>query len=80
MVRKFVHPGYISSQNDSQEHFIPFYKLCELYMLNPNDPDVINAQYGTEGRGFKKNDSDQHFYPRYDGKYPIFDNDVEPER
>lgn len=77
MARKFVHPGHVTSRNDNQEHFIPFYKLCELYKLNQQDPDVINAQMGT--RGYKPEPGDQHFYPRADGKYPFFEDDVKPE-
>lgn len=74
MSRTFIHPGWITSRNDGDRHFIDFPHLCELYRVDPGDPNTINAQYGLKA-GFKEEPGDRHFYPRYDGKYPIFEED-----
>ena len=32
-----LYSGYVTSVNDGQEHFVPAYKLIELYGLNRKD-------------------------------------------
>lgn len=71
MARTFVHPGYVKSQRDGDDHFVSFPKLCQLYCINPNE--VINAQKGLHG--VRPEPGDRHLYPRIDGNYPFFNEE-----
>lgn len=71
MGRIFIHPGWVISRTDGDRHFISFPKLCQLYKVNPST--AINAQLGL--KSYKPEPGDAHYYPRADGKYPMFEED-----
>ncbi len=67
-IKYVLHPGFIRSETDGEEHYVSADKLAKLYKINyfecfvasedsikpiPNDPELI------------------HLYPKYDGKYII---------
>lgn len=74
---KMVHPGIVISKNDHQRHHISYYVLCRLYKLSPYAKGVVNAEMGRAQYGFSKEEWDnaEHFYPRADGQYPLFEKE-----
>lgn len=59
-----VHPGWGASKSDSDNHFVSFGRLCELYDVPANrcwNADTIESGYNPE--------SFVHLYPREDGVY-----------
>ena len=64
-VRYIIHPDFVISQSDGQEHFIDYIRLIELYRLDPREC-VDWRLCTTRGK-----EDDIHLYPRYDGKYEI---------
>lgn len=69
-MRKFVHPGVVTSKNDGDEHYIGFHDLCRLYKLDPRE--CIDASRPDRMLGFSDaaKESGQHFFPKYHGDYP----------
>jgi hypothetical protein len=58
-----IHAGYVRSKKDGTEHFIDYYKLIDLYCLNPKKCISVhnpNITYCKQGK---------HYYPRADGDY-----------
>ena len=63
-----VHPGYIISINDGQEHFIGFIQLCQLHKINHQDAicwDLRNPET-FQGRRYKDY---KHYFPSSSGTY-----------
>lgn len=58
-----LHPGYITSINDGQQHYVGIRSLANLYELRDNEYIIW-----TENRGYKWEDY-QHLYPDYYGRY-----------
>ena len=65
MINNIVHPGYITSKNDIQYHYIPGYMLIKLYKLNPHETIIDNGS-NLKGLDLAKY---KHYYPRSDGDY-----------
>lgn len=57
-----LHPGWVTSKKDGEDHYIGVALLERLYELRSNEYIVWRD------RGF---DAEEyiHLYPRYDGKY-----------
>ena len=63
-VRYVLHPGYVISANDGQEHFISGPRLAALYGLNIGDRKVV--VFG-DMPTYRELPGDVHLHPRYDG-------------
>jgi hypothetical protein len=66
-LRYVLHPGYVISAYDSQEHFISGHRLAGLYGLHFASRNVICG----DRRGYRDLPGDIHLYPRYDGNYRL---------
>jgi len=65
-VRYVLHPGYVTSRNDGQRHYIGITQLARLYGLDIRAPNVVID----DGRpGLSALPDDVHLYPRYNGNY-----------
>lgn len=64
-VRYVLHPGYIRSKHDGDEHFIGGPRLARLYGVNLRD-----CVYG-DVRGYAARKGDIHLFPRFDGDYRL---------
>lgn len=82
MTRTFVHPNWVQSKNDGDSHFIGFAQLCRLYMVRPDKAFRVDPEQSTDmGHtwahrmpwGMRPMEGDVHLYPRYDGDYPLFE-------
>ena len=75
MIRYVVHPGWVRSRNDGQDHFIRAGRLIHLYRVNPRECIIVPYPHTLA-------DLDraliiertlppdvEHLYPRYDGHY-----------
>lgn len=62
MTRYVLHPGWVTSQNDGQRHYITAPMLWNLYGVPPAQCRVYNPQQ-------RHQEGEVHLYPRYDGKY-----------
>ena len=61
-----LHPGYVTSKNDGDEHYVGPCQLMELYRVEPRECIVYaDKGYHVSAPG------DVHLYPRYDGNYSI---------
>jgi hypothetical protein len=68
-MRYVLHPGFVVSKTDGDQHYIGIGKLLELYMV-PRTAIWVNAKepgYHLDEPG------DIHCRPLYDGDYPLFD-------
>lgn len=63
-VRYVVHPGYVRSQSDGQQHYISYPRLIELYRV-PAD-QCVNAD-----RVMITGNPDIHLWPQEDGDYRL---------
>ena len=66
-VRYVIHPGYLISASDGQEHFVGGPRLTRLYGLD------ISSRYVVFGDrpGHRDLPGDIHLYPRFDGDYSL---------
>jgi len=78
MKRKYVvFGGEVISKNDGEIHYIPAYKVCELYGLNPHASNVILVDIRRPETYkwlslMKLEDGSWTFlYPRSDGNYTL---------
>ena len=65
-IRYAVYPGSVFSKNDGQYHHIPYYRLIELYKIDPKlcfDASRPENMVGTAGMNIF------NLEPRYDGDY-----------
>ena len=67
-VRYVLHPGYVTSINDEDVHYIGIAKLAKLYGLKYPASNVIVEDGRLEDRYLP---SDIHLHPRYDGNYRL---------
>lgn len=66
-MRYVLHPGYVTSKNDGDEHWISAGNLARLYRVKPTDCIVVDGRT----RGHVSLPDDVHLYPRYDGDYKL---------
>ena len=64
-VRYVVYPGYITSKNDGQFHYITAAKLMQLYKVNPRECIVYRENLGLDVSKLTQ------LHPRYDGNYKV---------
>lgn len=67
-----IHPGWISSRNDGDWHYITYNKLIRLYNLNPRDCVLWDDKVPATFIGRNK-DNYKHFYPLYSGDYHLYE-------
>jgi hypothetical protein len=60
-------PGYVTSANDGQEHFINSPKLARLYGVDLRSPNVVIDL----SRRFRPRPGDIYLGPRFDGNYTL---------
>ena len=65
-VRYVLHPGYVTSATDGQEHFIGGPRLAALYGVGIRD---IRAVVFGDMPGYREQPGDVHLHPRFDGDY-----------
>lgn len=75
MTRYVLHPGYVTSKNDGQEHFIGGPRLAKLYGVDIRDREAV--VFGDD-LGYREQPGDVHLYPRYDGNYDIQNKEDKP--
>ncbi len=68
MKRYVLYPGFVTSQQDGDRHFIGSGKLRTLYLI-PRDARVV---YGGDP-GVRPEPGDVECRPRFDGNYPVFE-------
>lgn len=64
-MRYVLHPGYIRSKHDGDEHYIGVFDLVRLYKVDPRKCVDSSKPGLTEQPG------DVHLHPRYDGDYSL---------
>lgn len=67
-VRYVLHPGYVTSAADGQEHFIGGPRLAALYGVDIRDR--WSVVFGDEP-SYREQPGDVHLHPRYDGNYTL---------
>jgi len=63
-----VHPGFVMSQNDGQEHFINGPRLADLYQLKPGEYIIWDDSDPARTKGLLWDDF-HHLFPDYYGRY-----------
>jgi hypothetical protein len=63
--RYVLHPGYMRSKHDGDEHFIGGPRLARLYSV-----DIRDCVYG-DVRTYAPREGDIHLCPRFDGDYRL---------
>ena len=69
--RFILHPGFVRSKTDGQQHFISASKLAELYRVDLRDCIVLAPDNPEKGFGFEWKEDDVDLYPRTDGNYNL---------
>ena len=75
-LRYALHPGWVISKRDGQDHYISHQQLAWLYRLNPDQFVVIDDR-GMDRREYtramRKTEELKliHLYPRFDGDYTL---------
>jgi hypothetical protein len=75
-----VHPGFVRSQNDGDQHYISANELARLYMLEPGTWTVYQPPRAFDRAANWRRDPYEGMkaiFPRSDGKYPIFGGEDE---
>jgi hypothetical protein len=72
LTRHLVYPGFIISRQDGDKHYIGFLQLCRLYRIDPHTAIDVRTQVVS----ILPQPDDKHYHPRYDGKYPLFEESV----
>lgn len=67
-VRYVLHPGYVTSASDGQQHFIGGPRLALLYGLEIRDR--LRVVFGDRA-GYLELPGDVHLHPRNDGDYNL---------
>jgi hypothetical protein len=63
-----IHPGYVTSKNDGDLHYISTAQLVRLYRLRTSEYIVWDDKRPETYLGRNREDY-VHLYPRYDGNY-----------
>ncbi len=66
--RYVLYPGYVTSSNDGQVHYIGGPRLAALYGVNIHDREAV--VFGDRPE-YRERPGDVHLRPRYDGKYNL---------
>ena len=74
--RYVLHPGYVRSATDGQDHFIGGVQLAALYGVNILD--LYGVVFGHRP-GYREQPGDVHLHPRYDGNYSLPDQSAAPK-
>jgi hypothetical protein len=71
MINYMIHPGWIVSRNDNDQHFVGFATLCRLYCVDPQY--CLNADNPHHILGLPTEVLARyvHLYPSPDGNYPL---------
>ena len=64
MTRYILHPGWVTSQNDGDRHYITAVRLLGLYGVHPALCRIYDPKV-------KDKEGEVHLYPRYDGNYSL---------
>lgn len=64
-MRYVLHPGYVTSRNDGDTHFIGGPRLARLYGV-----DIQDCVFG-DVPSYREEDGDIHLRPRSDGNYAL---------
>ena len=67
-MRYVLHPGYMTSKNDGQQHFVGGPRLARLYGV-----DMRDCVFGDVPE-YRKQDGDVHLWPDYHGNYALPSN------
>lgn len=68
VVKYALHPGYVRSKNDNDEHFVSGTQLARLYGVKLGEC----IEYGGANRnGYTKVEDLIHLHPRRDGNYTL---------
>jgi hypothetical protein len=73
--RYVLHPGWVTSVNDGDKHYISANKLMRLYGLD-RDQRRRSVVYG-HWRWFRPQPTDVHLHPSPDGIYSLPEEDCE---
>jgi hypothetical protein len=71
--RYAVHPGYVTSRNDGQDHYLGFMRLCQLYRVAP--AECVDMSQEKNWRGMDVSNL-VRLTPRYDGNYALPNSQV----
>lgn len=76
MIRYVLHPGYVISATDGDEHFIGAAQLMSLYRVPKSECIIDDTSARLGGLGYS---SDLiHLYPRFDGNYALPEGEAPP--
>ena len=68
-MRYIIHPGYVQSKVDGQDHYISAKRLIALYKVNPKQCILASSDL----HGYNPTEL-IHLYPLYDGNYKTPEN------
>lgn len=66
-----LHPGYVLSQYDGDEHYISAAVLADLYGVDLVKCHIVDSRRPSTMVGLRDNPDAIHLFPRYDGGYTI---------
>lgn len=69
-IRYVIHPGYVTSTNDGDRHYISAGRLALLYGLRLQDCAVMHDD-DAGVRAYQQQANDVHLYPKQDGDYSL---------
>ena len=71
MIKYIVHPGYVRSRVDNEQHWISARQLMNLYGVSPKECVIGPLSSPIRIHGLTRNAIAKliHLVPRYDGKY-----------
>jgi hypothetical protein len=73
MVKYVIHPGWVWSKTDGDDHYITYGKLISLYKVSSHEC----VRYDNHGFSIDRIcDNYIHLFPRYDGDYQITKEDT----
>ena len=64
-----LHPGYVTSKNDGDRHFIDAPTLAKLYGVPLHQCLIYDIRRPENIKGFVDNPNFKHLRPRYNGHY-----------
>jgi hypothetical protein len=71
--RYAVHPGYVTSRNDGQDHYLGFMRLCQLYRVAP--AECVDMSQEKNWRGIDVSNL-VRLTPRSDGNYALLNTQL----
>ena len=71
MTRYILHPGYVTSKNDGERHYISGLRLMQLYGVNRRDCTIIEGDGFRSLSKYRGQPGDVHLHPRRDGDYRL---------